>query len=162
MVINTSLNEIPSGFPVDNFTSTVVNDPLIFTAKYMITTGGKDINGVDNKKVWLLQEKENKITFISKDLNFNVTGSSLFNYDDKVYILTPEGDKNVFYTSINYGVFWEKVSSKQSLPSGFLFRKNQSVSVDNKNNIWIFGGASSNQSQLVEIWKGRINKLFVI
>ena len=155
------LNEIPSIFPVDNFTSTVVNDSLVFTAKYLITTGGEDINGVKNRQVWLLQEKENKITFISKRLNFNVTGSSLFNYDDKVYILTPEGDKNVFYTSINYGVFWEKASAKQSLPSDFSFRKNQSVRIDNKNNMWIFGGASSNESQLVDIWKGRINKLFV-
>ena len=160
------LNEIPSGFPVDGFTSTVVKDSLIYTAKYLVTTGGKDINGLVNRDVWLLQEKGNKITSLSKRLNFNVTGSSLFYYDNKVYLLTPNHrtsnfSENVFYTSINYGVFWEKANSKQSLPAEFLYRKNQSVSVDNKNNIWIFGGSLFNESQLVEVWKGRINKLFV-
>ena len=127
----------------------------------MLTTGGEDINGVSNNKMWLLQENEGGITFIAKEPKFNVTGSSLFNYDDKIYLLTPEDEKNVFYTSINYGMFWERANSKQSLPSLFLYRKNQSVNVDNKNNIWIFGGVSANQSQIVEAWKGRINKLFV-
>ena len=67
----------------------------------------------------------------------------------------------MFYTSSNYGLFWEKADNKQALPSDFLFRKNQSVSVDNLNNIWIFGGVTPEQTQLVDVWKGRINKLFV-
>jgi hypothetical protein len=109
----------------------------------------------------VLQENETKITFTSQQLKFNVTGSSLFNYDNKMYLLTLDGNKNVFYTSTNYGLFWEKASSKQQLPIEFMSRKNQSVNIDNKNNIWIFGGVTPSQSQLVEIWKGRINKLFV-
>lgn len=155
------LNEIPSGFPVEGFTSTVVKDSFIYTAKYLVVTGGKDIDGISNNRVWLLQEGEDKITFTSKLLKFNVEGSSMFNYDNKIYLLTSENDKNVFYTSTNYGVFWEKPSSKQSLPMEFANRTNHSVNVDSKNNIWIFGGFSSNQTQYVEIWKGRINKLFV-
>ena len=155
------LNEIPSGFPVEGFTSTIVKDSLIYTAKYLVITGGKDIDGISNKNVWLLQENKTKITFTSKLLKFNVEGSSLFNYDNKIYLLTSEDDKNVFYTSTNYGVFWEKPSNKQSLPMEFTNRTHQSVNVDSKNNIWIFGGTSSNQTQFVEIWKGRINKLFI-
>ena len=155
------LNKIPAGFPVDNYAATTIRNPLIYTAKYLLTTGGEDVNGVANNKVWLIQENEGKITNTSVESNFNVAGSSLFNYDDKIYLMTLEDDKNVFYTSSNYGMFWVRANSKQSLPSEFLYRKNQSVNVDNKNNIWIFGGVSANQSQLVEVWKGRINKLFV-
>ena len=155
------LNEIPSGFPIVDFTFTTVNNPLIYTAKYLVATGGTDKEGLQNKKVWVLQEDESKITFTSKSLDFSVKGSRMFNYDNKIYILTSVEDKNVFYTSSNYGLVWEKANSKQSLPAGFSNRENMSVNVDNKNNVWIFGGVSSNQSQLVEIWKGRINKLFV-
>ncbi|NLZ95096.1 MAG: hypothetical protein GX921_04635, partial [Bacteroidales bacterium] len=155
------LNEIPTGYPIENFTTTTVKYMPIHTAKDLIITGGHDINGVPNNKVWKLQDIEGKIAPISKEVNFSVTGSSLFNYDDKIYLLTPEDGKNVLYTSISYGMFWEKANSKQSLPSEFLYRENQSVNIDNKNNIWIFGGVSANQSQLVEVWKGRINKLFL-
>ena len=73
--------------------------------------------------------------------------------------MTSENDRNVFYTSSSYGLVWEKTSNKQSLPPEFMNRVNQSVNTDSKNNIWIFGGESSNQTQFVEIWKGRINKL---
>lgn len=155
------LNEIPFGFPVKDFTSTTIKDALIYTAKYLIVTGGKEINNIPNRNVWVLQENETKITFTSKQLEFNVAGSSLFNYDNKMYLLTLDGNKNVFYTSTNYGLFWEKASSKQQLPLEFINRKDQSVNIDNKNNIWIFGGVTPSQSQIVEIWKGRINKLFV-
>ena len=155
------LNKIPDGFPIESFTSTTVDNPLVYTAKYLVVTGGYDLNGTANKKVWLLQKNEGEITNATKEPAFNVTGSSLFNYDGKIYILTPHEGENLFYTSPNYGMFWERADSKQSLPSEFLYRKNQSVNVDNKNNIWIFGGEFENESQIVDVWKGRINKLFV-
>lgn len=155
------LNEIPAGFPVEGFTHTTVKDSLVYSAKYLVATGGKNINNLVNKNVWLLQDVDNKITSTSKFLKFSTTGSSLFNYNNKMYLLTSENGQNKLYTSTNYGVFWEKASSKQSLPIEFTNRQNQSVSIDSKNNIWIFGGASSNQTQLVEVWKGRINRLFI-
>ena len=156
------INEIPMGFPVEGFTFTTIKDSLNYTAKYLITTGGKDLNNLINNSVWILQENENdnKITSTSKNLNFNVTGSTLFKYDKKIYLMTFDGSKNSFYTSTNYGVYWEKASNKQSLPTGFTSRKNQNVTIDSENNIWIFGGITANQTQLVEIWKGRINKYF--
>lgn len=159
----TSINaniDIPEGFPIKDFTSTTINKPNIHTAKYLIVTGGKDVNDIYNKKIWLLQEDDGNITLTSELLKFYVKGSTLFEYDDKVYLLTSENNKNVFYTSNNYGAFWKKASNKQSLPLDFTIRENQSVNVDDKNNIWIFGGQSTNQNQLVDVWKGRINKLF--
>ncbi|MDD2476476.1 MAG: DUF6242 domain-containing protein [Dysgonamonadaceae bacterium] len=156
------LNNVPAGFPITDYTYTSINDTLNYTAKYLIVTGGKSFeSSLNNKSVWILQEKGNTISSTSKILNFNVTGSSLFQYDKKIYLMTPENNKNVFYTSPNYGVFWEKAGNKQSLPSNFTTRVNQSVSVDDDNFIWIFGGESANQTQLVDVWKGRINKLFV-
>ena len=157
--INTNI-DIPEGFPIKDFTSTTINKPNIHTAKYLIVTGGKDVNDIYNKEIWLLQEDDGNITLTSELLKFNVKGSTLFEYDDKVYLLTSENNKNVFYTSNNYGAFWKKASNKQSLPLDFTIRENQSVNVDDKNNIWIFGGQSTNQNQLVDVWKGRINKLF--
>ncbi|HUI32313.1 MAG: DUF6242 domain-containing protein [Dysgonamonadaceae bacterium] len=154
------LNSVPSGFPITAFTFTSINDPLIYSAKYLIVTGGENDNNFPNRSVWVLQENENKINSISNISEFNVTGSSLFNYDGKIYLMTSKDNENVFYTSINYGIFWEKANSKQSLPAGFTNRTSQSVTVDSKNNIWIFGGKTNNQTQLVEVWKGRINKLF--
>ncbi len=154
-------NEVPLGFPVKDFTFTTIKDSLIYTAKYMIVTGGSHSNNFFNNSVWLLQEGDNKITYTSKRLKFNVTGSSLFKYNNKVYMLTSENNKNELYTSSNYGVHWEKASSKQSLPNTFTLRNNQSVNVDNQNNIWIFGGVTSSNKQLVEVWKGRINRLFI-
>ncbi|NLZ95931.1 MAG: hypothetical protein GX921_08925, partial [Bacteroidales bacterium] len=90
------LNEIPAGFPVDNFATTTIKDSLIYTAKYLLTTGGVNIDGMQNNNMWLLQENEGEITYIPKEPDFNVTGSSLFKYDDKIYLLTPENGKNVF------------------------------------------------------------------
>ena len=155
------LNNVPTGFPIKDFTYTPIKNPLIYSAKYLIVTGGKSVENLLNNSVWVLQDNGNIVTSTSKELNFNVTGSSLFQYDNKIYLMTFENNKNVFYTSSNYGVFWEKAANKQSLPSSFTKRVNQSVSVDDDNYIWIFGGESANQTQLVDVWKGRINKLFI-
>ena len=154
-------SDVPSGFPVKDFTSTIINKPDIYSAKYLIVTGGMNLANRSNKSVWLLQEIDNKVTFTSKLQNFSVFGSTLFNYDNKIYLLTSENNKNVFYTSTNYGVFWKKASNKQQLPSTYTNRNYQSVYVDDKNIVWILGGETNNENQLVEVWKGRINKLFL-
>lgn len=153
--------DVPSGFPFKDFTSTIINKPDIYSAKYLIVTGGINLDNRSNKSVWLLQEIDNQVTFTSKLQKFNVFGSTLFNYDNKIYLLTSENNKNVFYTSTNYGVFWNKASNKQQLPSTYTKRDYQSVHVDDKNIVWILGGETNNQTQLVEVWKGRINKLFL-
>ena len=156
------LNNMPEGFPIKDFTSTTISDSLNYTAKYLIVTGGQDINDTSNKEVWLLQEgANNNITYAHQLLDFNVEGSTLFRYDDKIYLLTSEKNRNVFYTSTNYGAFWKKASNKQSLPLEYASRENQSVNIDDKNNIWIFGGQTSDKTQLIEVWRGRINKLFI-
>ncbi len=154
-------SDVPSGFPVKDFTSTIINKPDIYSAKYLIITGGINLDNRSNKSVWLLQDIDNKVTFTSKQQNFNVFGSTLFNYDNKVYLLTSEDNKNVFYTSTNYGVFWNKASNKQQLPSTYINRDYQSVHVDKENIVWILGGEKNTQTQMVEVWKGRINKLFL-
>ncbi len=155
------LNNLPLGFPVKDFTSTTINDPDNYTAKYLVVTGGTNLDNRSNKSVWLLQEGENRIAYTSQAQTFNVSGSTLFKYDKKMYLLTSENNKNVFYTSTNYGVFWLKASNKQQLPTAFKNRNNQSIQVDDKNIVWIFGGESNSLNQLVEVWKGRINKLFM-
>ena len=38
------------------------------------------------------------------------------------------------------------------------FRKGASVITDLNNYIWIFGGVSETQTQIDDVWRGRINK----
>ena len=155
------LNDVPVGFPVINYTTTTINDPLNYTAKYLIVAGGEKNDATSNQSIWLLQEKDAEIRSTSILPAFSVTGSSLFNYDEKIYLMTSMNNKNVFYTSSNYGAFWKMVSDKQSLPTDLTHRLNQSVMVDDKANIWIFGGHTTLKTQIVDVWKGRINKLFM-
>ena len=155
------LNNVPIGFPIYNYTSTTINESLNYTAKYLIVTGGEKEDETSNQNIWLLQENDNLIRSTSILPSFTITGSSLFNYDEKIYLMTSVNNENVFYTSSNYGAHWKKVSNKQSLPTDFTHRINQSVIVDDKNYVWIFGGHTNFKSQIVEVWKGRINKLFI-
>ena len=38
------------------------------------------------------------------------------------------------------------------------FRKKASVITDNEKYIWIFGGISETQTQIDDVWRGRLNK----
>ena len=62
------------------------------------------------------------------------------------------------YYSGNFGLEWNSVGENQSLPTEMDFRKKASVITDNNNNIWIFGGVSRTQTQLNDVWRGKLNK----
>jgi hypothetical protein len=106
-----------------------------------------------------LQEKGGEIYALKskKSESVSVDGSSIFFYDEKPYILVASGGKNSLLYSDNYGLDWKPAEENQSLPATFNYRKNASVITDN-NNIWIFGGVSQAQTQIRDVWKGRLNK----
>jgi uncharacterized protein YcsI (UPF0317 family) len=71
-------------------------------------------------------------------------------------VLTSEGNR--LYISDNFGLEWKQTGENQSFPQEFRVRSNASVFTDSENYIWIFGGISSEQAQITDAWRGRLNK----
>jgi hypothetical protein len=117
-------------------------------------------NNTRNGDIWILQEKEGIITLIPSRIpaTLSLNGNSLFFYDNKPYLLTVSAGKNILMYSDNYGLDWIAAGDNQAFPADFKQRTAASVITDADNYIWIFGGISVTQTQLVEVWKGRLNK----
>lgn len=155
------MNTIQSDFPIAQFSVTTIIDPDVFSAKYMILSGGVNIDQSANAKIWIIQEKDT-IAAAGRTAHMPTQGSTLFPYDQKVYMLTTSSEeKNELYISKNYGVAWNVVDSLQALSPSFTYRTNASIIVDTKNYIRIFGGTSKKQTQLTDVWRGRLNRLAV-
>jgi len=156
------LNEIPDEFPINAYSSVSYENPLIFSAKFIVFAGGATASGsLNHNTIWILKENDNKITILKHNVAEELQGGNLFPYDSKLYFFAQNGTKNEIYSSENYGVSWTKVSTSQALPIDFTFRKSASVLKDADNFIWIFGGTAGNNTQLSDIWRGRLNKLVV-
>lgn len=159
------LNNLPSELPVEGFSSVSFDNPSVYSAKYILLYGGKDNSGTSNDDVWIIQKDGNEIKAIKEDISLEIDDAQLFLYDDKVYVLAREDNEenknkeNKFYFSRNYGLNWTWGGENQVVSEDMSPRKGASVISDSDNFIWIFGGESSNQSQVVDVWRGRLNKL---
>lgn len=149
----------PADLPVKNFSAVQIESTTSYTIKYLAIAGGSKADDTDSNDIWILQEKGGEIYALKskKSESVSVDGSSIFFYDEKPYILVASGGKNSLLYSDNYGLDWKPAEENQSLPATFNYRKNASVITDN-NNIWIFGGVSQAQTQIRDVWKGRLNK----
>lgn len=149
----------PADLPVKNFSAVQIESTTSYTIKYLAIAGGSKADDKDSNDIWILQEKGGEIYALKskKSESVSVDGSSIFFYDEKPYILVASGGKNSLLYSDNYGLDWKPAEENQSLPATFNYRKNASVITDN-NNIWIFGGVSQAQTQIRDVWKGRLNK----
>ncbi len=145
-------------FPVSDFSAVSLENPTVFSAKYIILSGGKDKNNIVNNKLWIIKENGDEITYLDTPSSINLQLSELFLYDNKVYLMTFETGKNKLYYS-NYGLDWISGGTSQTLPDNFASRIDASVITDSNNFIWIFGGESGTQVQIVDVWRGRLNKL---
>ncbi len=154
------LNRIPDQFPTGGFSSAKVDDPSSYSIKYLLLAGGTDANHILTNQIWILQKKEGGIKFIpsSLPLSLNLQGSSLFFYDNKPYLMAISPGKNILYYSDNFGLDWEETKENQVFPAAFPKRTHASVLTDAANYIWIFGGISSEQTQITDVWRGRLNK----
>ncbi len=152
------MNNIPDDMPLLDFTSTSVENPDSYATKYIVLTDGIKKDNTRNEAIWILQEKDEEITNISKVTNASVAGSSLFYYDKRLYLMILTGGENSFLLSDNFGLDWIEAEDNQSFPSEFTPRTKGSVLADEDNNIWIFGGISLDQVQLIDTWRGRLNK----
>ncbi len=154
-------SELPSDdtLPTVDFSAVSLENPTVFSAKYIILSGGKDKNNIVNNKLWIIQELNGDITHLSEDSSISLQLSRLFLYDNKVYLMTYETGKNKLYYSENYGLNWISGGINQTLPDDFPGRMHASVITDSDNFIWIFGGESGAQAPIVDVWRGRLNKL---
>jgi hypothetical protein len=154
------LNKLPAGLPVKDFSVTKVDASTSYSIKYIILSGGTTIENLPNNDIWILEEKDGKITYIlsRKPATVSVSGSSLFFYDEKPYLMITSSGKNILMYSENYGLDWVAAAQNQSFPPGFDQRTNASIITDAENFIWIFGGISVTQGQLSDVWRGRLNK----
>ena len=152
------MNNIPDDMPLFNFTSTSVENPDSYATKYIVLTDGIKKDNTRNEAIWILQEKDEEITNISKVTSASVAGGSLFYYDKRLYLMILTGGKNSFLLSDNFGLDWIEAEDNQSFHSEFSPRTKVSVLADEDNNIWIFGGISLEQVQLIDTWRGRLNK----
>lgn len=152
------MNNIPDEMPLFNFTSTSVENPDSYATKYIVLTDGMKKDNTRNDAIWILQEKDEEITNISKITSASTGGSSLFYYDKRLYLMITTNGNNSFLFSDNFGLDWIEAGDNQSLPTEFTPRTNASVLADKDDNIWIFGGISLNKEQLIDTWRGRLNK----
>jgi hypothetical protein len=79
-----------------------------------------------------------------------------FLYDGYMYALTG----NSFYKTVSYGYKWVTAPDKEKLDARIPKASGQSVIVDEKNYIWIFGGIPDSETNPIQkVWIGRINRL---
>lgn len=157
------LNKLPAGLPVKDFSVTKVDASTSYSIKYILLSGGTTIDNMPNSNIWILQEKDGNIAHIlsRKPATGSVSGSSLFFYDNKPYLMITSSGKNTLLYSENFGLEWIAAAENQSFPTGFDQRTNASIITDAANYIWIFGGISLTQAQLSDVWRGRLNKFAV-
>ena len=158
--VMTRMNNVPENIPVKDFSVAIVDVTTSYSLKSIIVAGGMKANNTRNGDIWILQEKEGIITLIPSRIpaTLSLNGNSLFFYDNKPYLLTVSAGKNILMYSDNYGLDWIAAGDNQAFPADFKQRTAASVITDADNYIWIFGGISVTQTQLVEVWKGRLNK----
>jgi len=154
------MNNVPDNIPVKDFSVAIVDVTTSYSLKSIILSGGMKANNTRNSDIWILQEKDGIITLIPSRIpaTLSLEGNSLFFYDDKPYLMIVSAGKNILMYSDNYGLDWIAAGDNQAFPASFKQRTAASVITDADNYIWIFGGISVTQTQLVEVWKGRLNK----
>ena len=154
------LNKLPASLPVKDFSATKVDASTSYSIKYILLSGGTTIDNMPNTDIWILQEKDGNINHIlsRKPATVSVNGSSLFFYDNKPYLMITSSGKNTLLYSENFGLDWVQAAENQSFPAEFSQRINASVITDAANYIWIFGGISVTQTQIADVWRGRLNK----
>ena len=145
-------------FPTKGFSATTKynragNDNVL------VLTSGIALDGRSLSATWVIRKTEEGLEMSSSARNsfFSGVGVSVFLYDDCLFALA----KNKLYYSKSWGAVWSVASSKQNLPSIMAVRSSQSVVVDNRNNIWIFGGVSENNAYRGDSWTGCLNRLKV-
>lgn len=159
--VMTNLNKVPTNMPVKDFSVTTVDVPNVYS-KYLIVAGGTTAKNATTNAAWILLENNGSINHILARIpsSVSLTGSSLFFYDEKPYLMFSASGKNKLMYSENFGLDWIEAAENQLFPTNFSQRSFASVITDADNYIWIFGGISNAQTQLTDLWRGKLNKFY--
>lgn len=155
------MNEIPAGLPITQFSTMNIESNSSYATRFIYLSGGISADNKNNNNIWLLQDNGNgAITHIVSKMPVDrvLKGSTLFFYDNKPYVISSSSGKNFLMYSDNNGAEWIKADENQAFPKEIKVRSNASVITDANNYIWIFGGVSTTNTQIVDIWKGILNK----
>ncbi|MDR2954090.1 MAG: DUF6242 domain-containing protein [Prevotella sp.] len=152
---------VDQDFSVTGFSAVTNSDKNNANRNVLAVTGGKKANGVWTNLTWLAQASKSSNGNITLRFSINQInnvfaegeGLASFMYDDHLYALI----SNKLYKSASFGYKWISVSDLEKLPSSAPLATGQSVIVDDKNYVWIFGGITENPVH--EVWRGRLNRL---
>lgn len=101
---------------------------------------------ISDKKGLSVIKSGNEISTFKKEVDFNG-----FTYDDKFFAMS----KDSIYVSNDWGKRWSKAPVGYSLAEEMKTSEDQSVIVDDKDFIWIFGKTGTQYA----VWRGRLNRL---
>lgn len=156
--VSPSNNEVPANFPLSG-SAAYTNHSNAKSDRMLIVSSGVDKSGTKElAHTWLIKNINEGLELSPSRQDtvwFSGAGVSLFAYNSKTYALK----QNRMFVSSTWGQVWELAPSKQMPGKEVPARKDQSVIVDEKNYIWIFGGVSENGAYLNDVWRGRLNSL---
>lgn len=149
-------NQVPSSFPIQGEAS-YTSYSTDRNKRMLILNGGLGTTGADINYTWFIKNTTQGLDLTPSAKNTLFQGAGLSNtlYDGKLYVLA----ENQFYISNTWGANWYKAPNKQKLDPSMAKRSGQTLIVDTENNIWIFGGVSTDGTYLNDVWRGRLNKL---
>lgn len=144
---------IPSDFPVKGFSNYTYTDPNSRFNNLLILVGGTDKNNNKSNLTWYISNGSSddnlEITRNQTNKTFDASDDlAIFHYDKKMYAYVD----NAMYASLDLGLKWDTIPTKQNPVSGVSLSKGKSIVVDKDNYLWIIGGDNSKTVQ-----KGRLN-----
>jgi hypothetical protein len=159
-------NILPKDFPVSDFSA------LSFTSSSerprAMVVGGRTIDGVAVNSRWNLEYEASMgyriVDFSIEQPSFNsLTGISVIQYDGHLVMFGGIDNDLDWRSDILYsddeGMNWYAPdSAKNQLPSTYNSRHNQTVVVDEDQNIYVIGGQSFTQSYN-DVYRGYLNEL---
>ncbi|GAB6120192.1 DUF6242 domain-containing protein [Dysgonomonas termitidis] len=150
--------KIDGDFPATGYSSVTHNDRS--NLNNCVLTVTKNISGLGYVKTWSIKiTGDNSLQVAFNQSNPVIPkkdGVTTFLYNGYMYALTG----NSFYKTQSYGYKWITAPNKEKPDPRMPKASGQSVIVDEKNYIWVFGGVpDSGISPIQKVWIGRINKL---
>lgn len=159
---------LPSTFPINDFAALEFSSSSERPRAMIV--GGRALNGDIVKSRWNLEYTtyaDNGDTYRLKDFSIaqptfeSLTGVSIIQYEGRLMMFGGTDNDLTLRSDILYsddeGMNWYLPNpSSNKLPSSYLSRSNQSVVVDNDNNIYIIGGESYSRSW-GDVYRGFLN-----
>ena len=159
-------NILPKDFPVSDFSA------LSFTSSSerprAMVVGGRTIDGVAVNSRWNLEYEASMgyriVDFSIEQPSFNsLTGISVIQYDGHLVMFGGidndlEWRSDILYSDDEGMNWYAPDSAKNQLPSTYNSRHNQTVVVDEDQNIYVIGGQSFTQSYN-DVYRGYLNEL---